>query len=537
MALDFFSREFISGVVWGGYTTGFDIIFHKWLRDETESDLIRSFPPDSCDAAILYGIRDSQLSLIKRLSEADIPHVTTFAIVPGETEPWVAGDDREAVARIVRHLADLGHRRIACLRGPTDLSDYRERCQGYLDEMAALGLPVEEWMVVHTGFDYLMPPSKDEIRPLLDRPDRPTAVICDGDETGPTVLQVAWELGIKVPQDLAVVALDDTDEAATAVPALTVMRQSIHRIAAQAVHLAACAVLGQEPVTGSWQRTFANSLVIRQSCGSKLAAREEMEMPGEAHPARQLEARIQQLEVLNEDLRDCLSVVSHDLRAPLVTINGFTEMLESKCGQLLDQRGRDYVARIQHSARSLGTLMDALLYVSRRHQEPLDLAWTDAGTIVEDALHDLETLVIQTGAKITVGLDIPTVFADPVRMREVFTNLLANALNHTRGKPQPEIRVGCMLKAREYEFYVQDNGSGIDPEQHSRIFKPFARASGDETEGTGVGLAIVKHIVLAHGGRVWVESQPGSGATFRFTLPRRENDNEHTAGPERAATA
>ena len=170
----------------------------------------------------------------------------------------------------------------------------------------------------------------------------------------------------------------------------------------------------------------------------------------------------------------------------------------------------------------MGEVMDALLSLSRSHNQPLHLLPVSLTEVVEAARRDLEGQLAEVGASLEVPADLPVVVGDAVALRQVFTNLIGNSLKYRRDLVQPRVEIGCVERPGEYECWVRDNGVGIAPEHHERIFQAFQR--GPQVEGvggTGIGLSVVRGIILRHAGRVWVESEAGQGATFRFTLPQR----------------
>jgi signal transduction histidine kinase len=167
-------------------------------------------------------------------------------------------------------------------------------------------------------------------------------------------------------------------------------------------------------------------------------------------------------------------------------------------------------------------LIEDALSVSRSHKRPLNLTHFSTIDLVNCVLADLEGLIAKAKARIITDPKLPAVNADREALHRLFLNLISNALKYVGNRPQPEVRIGCTARPDDYEFFVQDNGIGIPQEYHQRIFQLFWRAPDANAPGAGVGLSTVKAVVLRHGGRIWVESQPGDGATFRFTIPRKE---------------
>jgi signal transduction histidine kinase len=233
------------------------------------------------------------------------------------------------------------------------------------------------------------------------------------------------------------------------------------------------------------------------------------------------EALLQTAEELarsNRDLAQFASVVSHDLQEPLRTVTGFVQLLRQKYGGKLDADADQFIDFAVDGAKRMETLIKDLLAYSRvgaRGQEPVP---TDAGASLQLALDNLGTSIQETAAEITHG-ELPTVRADSTQLAQVFQNLIGNALKF-RGPLPPKIHVDAHRKEDYWQFSVRDNGIGIDAKHQDRIFLIFQRLhSRQQYPGTGIGLAICKRIVDRHGGQIWVESQPGQGATFHFTIP------------------
>ncbi len=525
-ASDFWTRTAVSGLLTGVEETGFGMVWRYWMKNESPEVLVDSLFPHHADAAVLLAPREEHCGIIPVLEERGIPVVFAFARHDHPQAIWAACDNRGGVAQAVAHLAGLGHTRIGFVGGLAGVADFGERRQGYLRGLQQAGLEYDPTLVVEV-------PSQDAIRnirpavtSLLKRSDRPTALVCCTDVIACSVLEIAWEMGMGVPQDLAVIGFDDSEEATQTVPPLTTIRQPVTGVAGMACYLAACAVVGQEPETGSWQMDLPVSLIVRESCGSMLRANAGAEMAPGPHAEvqamrRQLEWQMRQLVAINEELEELLYVASHDLRSPLVTIQGFASALDRRYSNGLDARGRDYVERIQSSAASMGELMDTLLTLSRSQSQPLNLRLTPVREVAQRVLHDLEGPLSERKVRVHFLVRMPTVLADEIALYQIFLNLIGNALKFFGDQPHPVIHIGYRGRTDEHEFSVRDNGIGIAPEHHHEIFQAFRRL-GEATEGTGIGLTIVKRMVLRHGGRIWVESARGAGTTFRFTLPRRE---------------
>ncbi len=226
----------------------------------------------------------------------------------------------------------------------------------------------------------------------------------------------------------------------------------------------------------------------------------------------------------NEDLERFAYVSSHDLQEPLRTIVTFTQLLERKYRDRLDTNADEYIDYIVAAGKRMQTLINDLLEFSRISTQGADLRPTDARAAVENALQALRAKVQESGAAITVN-SLPPVIADATQLQQVFLNLISNAIKFKKSDAPPRIHIAAKEQDSMVQFSVADNGIGIDPQYREKIFVIFQRLHGmDRYEGTGIGLAIVKRIVERHKGRIWVESEPGQGSTFHFTLPAAKDN-------------
>ncbi len=234
---------------------------------------------------------------------------------------------------------------------------------------------------------------------------------------------------------------------------------------------------------------------------------------------RALESYMDDLRRSNEELQRFAYVASHDLQEPLRSIISFSQLLERRYQGRLDADADEYIAFIVEGGNRMQRLIEDLLQLSRVETKARPLAPTDAGEVVADALRLMETSIREAGATVTVG-PLPTVMADAAQLAQVFTNLVGNALKYRRPDVPPEVGIAAERAGRFWRFAVADNGIGIEAEYFDRIFVIFQRLhTREEYEGTGIGLAVVRKIVERHGGRIQVESAPGEGSTFFFTLP------------------
>jgi PAS domain S-box-containing protein len=229
------------------------------------------------------------------------------------------------------------------------------------------------------------------------------------------------------------------------------------------------------------------------------------------------EALILELESKNAELEQFTYTVSHDLKSPLVTIRGFIGYLEKDIQAGDRERVQSDIARIIASTEKMQALLKELLELSRvgRVKNPSEVIPFNA--IVEEALKQVEGQLTSSESQIDVMPNMPSVYGDRLRLVEVIQNLLDNAIKFSSQHPDPCIEVGVRVESRENIFYVRDNGIGIPPAYHERVFGLFNKLD-THAEGTGIGLALVKRIIEVHGGRIWIESDGNNGTTFCFTL-------------------
>jgi PAS domain S-box-containing protein len=219
----------------------------------------------------------------------------------------------------------------------------------------------------------------------------------------------------------------------------------------------------------------------------------------------------------NEELEQFAYVASHDLKEPLRMISSYLQIIEKRYADKLDDEGREFFGFAKDGARRMRNLIEDLLEYARVGTRGRAMEPADSGRVVDDVCADLQISIAECGATITRD-PLPIVAADAGQLRKVFQNFLANAIKFRRDDP-PKIHVSAHRQNKDWVFSVSDNGIGIPPEHQERIFVIFQRLHTRERyEGTGIGLAVCKKIVERHGGRVWLESTPGVGTTFYFTL-------------------
>jgi len=233
--------------------------------------------------------------------------------------------------------------------------------------------------------------------------------------------------------------------------------------------------------------------------------------------------RTGQLEIANKELEAFSYSVSHDLRAPLRHVDGFVDLLRKQSAEKLDERGRRYLDIIAASARQMGTLIDDLLVFSRMSRGDLRRAKVASESLVHEVKDAMQGET--NSRRIIWKIDgLPQVEADAPMLRQVWANLIGNAVKYSRTRDPAEIEIGCDTVNDEFVFFVRDNGVGFDMQYVDKLFGVFQRLHrADEFEGTGIGLANVRRIVSRHGGRTWAESNGDGGATFFFSLPKTTN--------------
>ena len=241
------------------------------------------------------------------------------------------------------------------------------------------------------------------------------------------------------------------------------------------------------------------------------------------------------LERSNRELQDFASVASHDLQEPLRKIQAFGERLKTKCHDTLPPEGRDYLERMQSAALRMQTLINDLLMFARVDKTARPFENVDLARVAREVVYDLEARIEQAGARVEIG-EMPVIEADPLQMRQLFQNLMGNALKYHRPDVAPVIKIHASVieerrahrRPGSHPFsdfarvMVEDNGIGFDEKYLDRIFTVFQRLHGrKQYEGTGIGLAICRKIVERHDGSITAKSTPGCGATFVVTLPVR----------------
>lgn len=234
----------------------------------------------------------------------------------------------------------------------------------------------------------------------------------------------------------------------------------------------------------------------------------------------ELEAANRKLKFANRELESFSYSVSHDLKAPIRAIQGFSRMLLGEHAARLDEEGHRLLDVIVNNTQIMSKLIDDLLELSQVGRHQLRRSQVDLDALARQVFKQLREQEPKREIQLTIN-DLPQVWGDPALINQIMMNLLGNAIKYTRTKENAAIEIGCHNEGSEDIFYVKDNGVGFEARYAYKLFGVFQRLhGGEEYEGTGVGLAIVKHIVQRHGGRVWAEGKPDEGAIFYFTLPK-----------------
>jgi signal transduction histidine kinase len=241
------------------------------------------------------------------------------------------------------------------------------------------------------------------------------------------------------------------------------------------------------------------------------------------HLEELVKERTAQLEAVNQELESFSYSVSHDLRAPLRHINGFTDLLRKNSACSLDEKGTYYLNVISDASKQMGMLIDDLLVFSRIGKTQIKFVPVNLNNIINEAISKLSGETEGRNIVWEIGT-LPVISADPTLFCLVFQNLVGNALKYTRTRENTVIKITSQHTDTEYIFSIKDNGVGFDMRYSDRLFGVFQRLhSSTEFEGTGIGLANVHRIITRHGGRIWASGEVDKGATFYFTIPKNNN--------------
>jgi PAS domain S-box-containing protein len=264
---------------------------------------------------------------------------------------------------------------------------------------------------------------------------------------------------------------------------------------------------------------------IRNITARKQSERDNAELELRLDRAKQLAISNQALEQSNLELKQFAYVASHDLQSPLRSISGFVQLLKLEYEGKFDEQAQDWIRRTVEAVAQMQTLIRDLLSYSRVEAHSGNLTRIAFLDIVNDARSLLESSIRDSGAQVTCG-PLPEIMGNRSQLVQLVLNLIANGLTY-RSDQLPQVHVSAERGEGEWAFSVRDNGIGIDPKYHEQIFEIFKRLHHQKDyPGTGIGLAICRRTVNRHGGRIWVESEPGHGSTFYFTIPAEKEQTK-----------
>lgn len=242
---------------------------------------------------------------------------------------------------------------------------------------------------------------------------------------------------------------------------------------------------------------------------------------------KELQASGEALEQSNLELQQFAYVASHDLQTPLRAVAGFAQLLQSQYQGQLDENADKYIDTIVSSCERMKTMINDLLDYSRIESRTKPFQQVSMLDIFHDASMILRAAVKETAGTLTHG-ELPAVMGDKAQLSQLLVNLIGNGLKY-HGEEPPHVHVDAEENSEDWTISVRDNGIGIDPQFHERIFEIFRRLhTHEEYKGTGIGLAVCRRIVKKHNGRLWLTSKPGEGTTFFFTIPRIEIEHQLT---------
>ncbi|MBT0663206.1 hypothetical protein KI809_02735 [Geobacter pelophilus] len=270
----------------------------------------------------------------------------------------------------------------------------------------------------------------------------------------------------------------------------------------------------EERVQERTSQLLETNRILTEEINSRAAAQEEISWLNE-----DLQRRTQALENANNELESFSYSVSHDLRAPLRHIEGFSRLLMEECEGNLDEHGKEYLHRVCKATKRMSMLIDDLLNLSKVTRGGMNCQYVDITKLGNEVVSDLRELQPERQVAFTIGEGM-TAWGDLHLLRIVLVNFLGNAWKYTSKNDAAAVEFGCKTEDGEQVFFVKDNGVGFDMTYADRLFGTFQRLHhANEFEGTGIGLATVRRIISRHEGRTWGEGQPGIGSTFYFTLP------------------
>ena len=240
-----------------------------------------------------------------------------------------------------------------------------------------------------------------------------------------------------------------------------------------------------------------------------------------------LNVAMKDLKHKNHELDEFNHTISHDLKNPLTTIHGFAEMMEIYYKDKLDEEGMGYIKKIESGCQRMVRLIDDLLELSSAGKDNDKISMVDLNSVLHDVINSLDSKIAQQNLNVEYPRTMPEITYNPIRINQVFSNLIENSIKFIDDNNEPYLKIGYEEKPNKYIFEVTDNGKGIKEDDLEKIFIPFRHNDSNSEGGSGIniGLSVVKKIVESHGGRIWVNSAEGKGATFKFTVPKVAENN------------
>lgn len=265
-------------------------------------------------------------------------------------------------------------------------------------------------------------------------------------------------------------------------------------------------------------RNASGELIRHSKENARLYEETKMQLAERQRAQKELIKRTTELESANKELEAFSYSVSHDLRAPLRAIDGFSRVILEEYTDKLDDEGKRYLNIVRDNTQKMGQLIEDLLALSRLGRKEMQVSRIDMAKLAKTVFDELKEA--NPGRNIQLEIEtLPPAYGDQAMIHQVFVNLLSNAIKFTRFKEKAVIEIGCNTRMNENVYYVKDNGVGFDMRYSNKLFGVFQRLhSAEEFDGTGVGLAIVKRIINRHGGKVWAEGKVNEGATFYFNI-------------------
>jgi signal transduction histidine kinase len=321
-------------------------------------------------------------------------------------------------------------------------------------------------------------------------------------------------LDLSLPDSKGLETLAAIEQQATHIPIIVLTGLNDEELALEAVRQGAQDYLKKGLIVSELLVHVLRSAIERKRTQEQLRRqKQQLEIANQI-----LEQRTQQLEALNAELEAFNYTVSHDLRSPLISIDGYSCFLEQQYGANLDQRGKHYLNNIRQATQRMNQLIEDLLMLSRVQKSVLSITSFNLSQMIQAIAQELQQQYPSDQVNLKITPDI-VADGDQRLLRIALENLLSNAWKYSARKPQPQIEFSIQASTPQTIYLIRDNGIGFKMEQADQLFRPFQRLhSNDQYPGTGIGLATVQRIIHRHHGQIWAEATVGNGATFYFTL-------------------